>query len=422
MSMEKHHSNLIAILGIAMVAGFLLFPPALAGPIYGFPTAESAQSLMLSMHGLAEAPLAVTNETDSVDTPITEEGPEEADFDAFDPYADEEPEELSGIEQNISEPSIALPDNGSPNLAGVYEDEQLDSLISTTSIRLMKLSLRHAHALYLQDTDAAAAAVDELHELSQSALEEAQSLRVSQDREQIQNEFIRSLETHIAVSEALVNAADADAGEVSSLIREIEGASTDLETVQQRVNTAVQATAASGPEMAESPLMQMSTIPVEHSPAKKTLLLQERYRYDDPEGENMVSLIVDSTRNATTYHTVSNSEPEQTVEAGEGQMFLLVVVKATNLGHKGNSDLYTIETPDRSAFTLMYQGSEYAPQDMPHFTSLGESYSQRTLERYASVKGYLCFDVPESMDLSEAKVRTDLGLAGTPVWDIGTGL
>jgi hypothetical protein len=415
MHMGKHHSHLIPILGIAVITGFLLFPSALAGPIYGFPTMGSAQSLMLSMHSLTANPLVVANGVSSSDSPVNEESPEEASPDDFDDYADDDPvgDESGPLE---SEPSLSLPDQTGP-----YDDEQLDSLVSTTGLCLMRLSMQHAHALYLQDTDAATIAAEELHDLSTITLEEARSLRVSPDREQIMSEFIRSLETHAAISEALVSVAGADARDISPLLRDLVGASTGLEAVQQQVSTAARDYVASAPETKRSPAALMSTAVVERSSPSKPLLLQERYRYDDADGENMISLILDMTRNATTYRDAPDSETEQTVEAGEGQMFLLVVVRATNLGHKGDSDLYTIETPDRSAFTLQYQESEYAPLETSRFTSLGESYSQQTLERYASIKGYLFFDVPRSMNLTEAMVSVDLGSAGRPVWKIGSG-
>ena len=62
-------------------------------------------------------------------------------------------------------------------------------------------------------------------------------------------------------------------------------------------------------------------------------------------------------------------------------MFLLVVVKSTNLGHRGDTDIYAIETPGRSAFTLEYRGTTFAPLALPAFTSLGESFDQKRLER-----------------------------------------
>jgi hypothetical protein len=92
------------------------------------------------------------------------------------------------------------------------------------------------------------------------------------------------------------------------------------------------------------------------------------------------------------------------------------------LGHKGDSDLYTIETPGRDAFVLEYQGSTFAPLQAPPFTTLGESFDKKPLERYESLKGYLYFDVPETLEVSEATLRADLGDAGPPAWELETEL
>ena len=159
-----------------------------------------------------------------------------------------------------------------------------------------------------------------------------------------------------------------------------------------------------------------STGPVVVAQPEKVLSLMERHTYDDPDGENMVSLLAESTKTATTYREVPGNQSTPTVEAGEGRMFLLVAVKSTNLGHKGDSDLYIIESPGRDAFVLEYGGTTFAPLDVPAFTTLGESFDRKPLERYESLKGYLYFDVPETFEVSEATLRADLGYAGTPAW------
>lgn len=106
----------------------------------------------------------------------------------------------------------------------------------------------------------------------------------------------------------------------------------------------------------------VSTGPVVVAPPEKVLPLMDRHTYDDPGGENMISLLAESTRTATTYREFPGNESTPTVEAGEGgRMFFLVAVKSTNLGHKGDSDLYTIESPARDAFVLEYGGTTVAP-------------------------------------------------------------
>jgi len=78
-----------------------------------------------------------------------------------------------------------------PDGTGSYDDERLAGLIETASIRLMRLSMEHAHALYLQDADAAAIAADDLHAFSVRLLGEVQPLQVSPEQQPVKDEFIR---------------------------------------------------------------------------------------------------------------------------------------------------------------------------------------------------------------------------------------
>jgi len=91
------------------------------------------------------------------------------------------------------------------------------------------------------------------------------------------------------------------------------------------------------------------------------MVSQERHTYDDPPGEND-GLAARGVYQGPQKHTMQkkpvNASMTKFAGTAKGRMFLLVTVKSTNLGHKGDSDLYTIVTPDRSAFTLQYQGSD----------------------------------------------------------------
>ena len=260
------------------------------------------------------------------------------------------------------------------------------ALINTAGIRLMRLSMEHAHALYLQDTVAASTAADDLYALSTRLIVEAQSLQVSPGQQSIKDEFIRLLETYSSVSRELLNAQ----GSAPAAIRDLAGASEGLEAVSLQVDAPMMRGAAATALAASG----QTTSPQEILP------LQTRHLYDDPSGENMVSLLVESTRSAQTYHTVPINASAAKVEADEGRVFLLVTVKSTNLGHKGNSALYTIEAPGRNAFTREYQEAAFTPLDVPAFTSLGDSFDQKTLDRYESLKGYLYFDIPAPLNIS----------------------
>lgn len=92
---------------------------------------------------------------------------------------------------------------------GDYDDERLAGLVETASIRLMRLSMEHAHALYLQDADAAAVAADDMHAFSVRLLGEVQPLQVSPpERQPFKDEFVRSLEAYSAASKTLLDPVD----------------------------------------------------------------------------------------------------------------------------------------------------------------------------------------------------------------------
>ncbi|MCK8519465.1 hypothetical protein [Methanoculleus sp. 7T] len=427
--MSKHHANALIVLGIAICAGFLLPTPAVAGPGHGIATLESGELLSFPF---GDRPAAENGSELSNTSALSEDEdpdafPTSADAGAPVQSSDAEEEPVMPADQNSSGGPVSpvLPDDEPLGLTDRYDDERLAGLINTASIRLMKLSMEHAHALYLQDTDAASIAADDLHALSTRLLGEVQPLEVSPEQQPVKDEFIRLLEAYSAASEELLGTSDAGTESVPAAFKELAAASEGLEAVNQQTGEMRidrTSTPAATLAAAAAPVVQAETAPVLVAPPPEMLPLRERYSYDDPSGENMVSLLVESTRTATTYQQTSANTSAVKVEAGEGRMFLLVVAKATNLGHKGDSDLYTIETPERSAFVLEYQGSTFAPLEVPSFTSLGESFDRKALERYESLKGYLYFDVPASLNASEATLKADLGEAGTPAWNLGKEL
>ncbi|HII75534.1 MAG TPA: DUF4352 domain-containing protein [Methanolinea sp.] len=146
------------------------------------------------------------------------------------------------------------------------------------------------------------------------------------------------------------------------------------------------------------------------------LSLLERYCYDDRYGENTLSLIIESTRKISSYHSVGGAQ--EVVEAGSGRKFLIVVVKSTHTGHKSDGKRYTVTTPDPKAFKLIYYDTQYSPMSVPATTSVGTSYKLTTLNRYESVKGYLFFDIPATLEVTDAYLQADLGTAGKPVWNL----
>ncbi len=409
MCMSKHHANALIALGIIICVGFLPIP-ATAGSGYGLSALESGKllpfpygGLLGTEKGLKDRATLESSSGEGVLNRSSDAGEEEATI-PVPPESNETP----------APPPLTLTGAATPVWADHYDDERLAVLINTAGIRLMRLSMEHAHALYLQDTTAASAAADDLYALSTRLIVEAQSLQVSPGQQPIKDEFIRLLEAYSSISRELLDTQRS----VPAAIKDLSGASEGLEAVSLQVDAPMMrsATAATlvGPLAARA-----GAAPGQTTSPQEILPLLARHTYDDPSGENMVSLLVESTRTAQTYHTVPINTSAVKAEADEGRMFLLVAVKSTNLGHKGNSDLYTIETPGRNAFTLEYRGTVFMPFDVPAFTSLGESFDRKTLDRYESLKGYLYFDVPASFNVSEAILRVDIGHAGTPAWALG---
>lgn len=433
MLMSKHHERALIFLGIAVCAGLLLSVPAVASSGHGLMALKSGELLSFSLSAAGNgseqsgAPAIPDEEVTSAPAPPLPD--EEITLDPIPAPTDTGvPDLLPGTEPmtpaepvNNTSPAVLAPAvEAAPDGTGNYDDDRLAGLIDTASIRLMRLSMEHAHALYLQDADAAAIAADDLHAFSVRLLGEVQPLQVSPGQQPVKDEFIRTVGAYSAASETLLGPMDAGGDAVPAAFRDLAVASEDLETISRQAGTRTSTINAATITTAEAPGVSAGTGPV--TPPAAALPLLERYTYNDQSGENMVSLLAESTRTATVYEVVPANASTARVEAGEGRMFLLVAVKSTNLGHKGDSDLYAIETPGRDAFVLECQGSTFEPMEVPSFTSLGESFDRKTLDRYESLKGYLYFDVPATLGVSGATLRADLGDAGAPAWSLGKEL
>ncbi|MCC7556838.1 MAG: hypothetical protein KO254_12155 [Methanoculleus marisnigri] len=427
MHMSKHHQSALILLGIAVCAGFLLSVPAAAGSGQGLTVLETGELLSLSLRELPAAEngsepsgdpvLPDENGTPDV-VPVLPEDEADPDMPAVTPdMAPVTPDEdnTTGAVPAPTGADVGTEPTMPAGETGSYDDERLAGLVETASIRLMRLSMEHAHALYLQDEDAAATAADDLHAFSVRLLGEVEPLQVSPERQPFKDEFVRSLEAYSLASSKLLGSTDAGEDAVPAAFSDLAAASENLETVSREAGE-IQSRAPMVSFAAAAPGIPAGTGPAVIPPPKKVLHLLDRHTYDDPGGENMISVLAESSRTATAYREVPGNESTPTVEAGEGRTFLLVAVKSTNLGHKGDSDLYTIESPAKDAFVLEYEGTTFAPLDVPPFTTLGESFDKKPIERYESLKGYLYFDVPETLEASGATLRADLGYAGTPTW------
>ena len=119
---------------------------------------------------------------------------------------------------------------------------------------------------------------------------------------------------------ALLDAGTAGEDAAPATLENLSAAAADLEAVNRQALDMRPAAAA------VTTLAAVPAGPAPVAPPAETLALGERYTYDDSSGENMVSLLVESTRTVATYEAVPTNGSTTQVEAGDGRTFLLVVV------------------------------------------------------------------------------------------------
>jgi hypothetical protein len=293
-----------------------------------------------------------------------------------------------------------------------YDDDELARLVEENSISLMLLSVQNVYALQAWDEKPAKESAAALRTFAADLLKESSALRISDDRSGLNDSFALALGSYVAAGEALQGDAPLNRTMVD----------TALEANRQGSNRLREAFGCLQYPVLEAPgeiaAVNLS-LPRPAAPGKELALLQ-RYIYEDRSRANDISLMLESTVGTGMYHLLDGSG--EAVVAEPGRMFLLVEVKATNLGHRGENRVYTVRTPDLQAFTLHYRNTTYAPVKLSDRTSLGEPYAAATLNRYEKKAGYIVFDVPAALPLDECSVRVDLGGDASPVWALGRTL
>lgn len=294
-----------------------------------------------------------------------------------------------------------------------YDDDELIVLVEENSIPLMLLSLRNTYALYAWDEVPARESAVALRTLATRLLEDSTALFVSDEQEALQTSFMFALESYETAGMALRGNAPLNRTTVDAAIEANRQGSDYL----CEASGYLQSTGLSAP--AEVAMPDLSR-PLPHDPSREDLMLLQRHVYEDRTGANDISLMLESVSSTGVYYHFN--ENGEAVLAEPGRMFLLVKVKVTNLGHKGESRTYKIRTPDLRDFTLQYRGTTYTPMKLASRTSLGEPYVLATLDRYEVEAGYIAFDVPETLPLDECFIRVNLGDATPPIWALGRSL
>lgn len=314
----------------------------------------------------------------------------------------------------IDDPAIPdedVAENSTP-IMPEYDDDELAGLIENSSVSLMLLSLQNTYALYSWDELSVRENAASLHALAKKILDEAEGLEVSDLQEPVKAEFTRSLESYVAASEMLQGGAPLNKTRVDAALDELHRGSSSLSRVFESL---------------DRPVLHLpqEVVEVSFSGSGRTgtgeeLALLQRYLYEDRSRANDISLMLVAATKISAYCRFDESA--EVVAAEPGRIFLLIEVRVTNLGHKGDSRLYKIQAPDISAFTLHYRDNIYSPVKLAPKTSLGEPYGAATLDRYEKKAGYILFDLPEALDIDECYLRVDLGGGETPVWALGKRL
>ncbi|WP_317065322.1 DUF4352 domain-containing protein [Methanoculleus caldifontis] len=293
-----------------------------------------------------------------------------------------------------------------------YDDDELVRLVSENSVSLMLLSVQNAYALYAWDEKPARESAAALRASATGLLKRAGALRVSDDAGDLSESFTLALTSYVAAAEALQGTTPLNRTMVDAALDANRQGSNYLRDASEHLE--------SREFEAPGEIVAVNLSLPRPSASGDELVLFQRYNYEDRYRANDISLMLESVRGTGMYHFLDKSGEAVTAEAG--RIFLLVKVRATNLGHKGENRIYTIRSPDIREFTLYYRGTAYAPVKLASGTSLGEPYAAATLGRYESKTGYIVFDVPAAIPIDECFVRVNLGSSGSPVWALGRTL
>lgn len=288
------------------------------------------------------------------------------------------------------------------------DNERLESLIARTSVSLLELSVEQIYSAHTHDDAALRDQATGMCSLASGARADAVSLEVSPEAMSAYLDFIAALDEFVAAG-ALIDGNNVFLNQ--SVMDETMGhlalGTGHLSDAMQGFNNS--------PSAGSSNTEPVPTfLAAESVPAlPDALQIGERFCYDDARGENSASLIVGTIKRLHTFQTGDPKPKKYTAKPGES--FLLVAVKVTHLGHKGDGTNARLRSPGENIFTLHYLGETYRPMRPPGPTNQGGSYSGCILDRHESAEGFLFFEVSESLDPSYAYLQANIG-GGRPVW------
>lgn len=300
-------------------------------------------------------------------------------------------------------------ENSSLPLSG---DDALAALISDTGISVLGLSVQTIHAVYYGNASSLADSAGDLSSLSASALSHAEDCDVSAGNESVREEYTIAMEEFLAAGDLLAGMASPDRAAIETAFDHIALGTEHLHEAMRLYNE----------EPTDTPVGP-SLLAVEPEPSPTpaypdALGLMERHCHEYPSGKgsNVLSIIVESTQGRHAFTATDGSRKR--FEAESKRVYLLVVVRSAHIGFRGDGKSSSIRLPALSAFTLLYGGESYTPMTgIPTSTYEGETYTGGVLALEETDEGYLFFDVPDALNVSEAYLRVNLGTPA-PIWSL----
>lgn len=299
--------------------------------------------------------------------------------------------------------------NVTPAIVPPTDDEMLESLIAGGSVRLLELSVGQIGALHADNDSFLRSQAAEMVSFAGRLRLDAAALEVSPENESVRSRFITALDEFVTAGTMLENGIPTNRSVREDAIKHLAHGTELLSGTLQNYTAA---SSAAEPVGSTTP----SDLVAGAAPEFPDVLRPgERFIYDDSSGDNTASIIVWGVARSGGFETIGTKPVEYIPEPGK--VYLLVPVRVTHLGYRGEGTSSRIRTPAESAFTLYYNGETYQPLQAPGPTSRGGSYSSIVLDRSESMEGYLFFEVPEEIDLSNAYLQVRIG-NNKPVWHL----
>ncbi|MCT8338324.1 hypothetical protein FKB36_12720 [Methanoculleus sp. Afa-1] len=291
----------------------------------------------------------------------------------------------------------------------VSGDERLESLIAGASISLLEISNAQIYSLYKCDYTALWGHAADMSSLVEDYRAEAEALEFSPGMAPAYEQFFVALD-EFAATAALFNGSthlnqsvtDDGLHHLALGIEHLSGALLDCNL--------------SHTESPDTPAVLASLVEDTVALFPDSLQIGERFVYEDERKENSASLIVGPITWSNAFQTTGTKQVRYAAELGKA--YLLVTVRVTHLGHKGEGANTVLQTPEESAFLLHYAGETSRPLKVPGPTTRGEPYSKVRLNRHESTAGYLFFEVPDDLDPAFAHLRANIG-GESPAWVLG---